>query len=326
MISKQTKKKKKNLKKKGPNGIPIAGVLLYGWYHGSQKYHGEILPRFGQIVSYPTVMQQVMLINDPEIARKIYSNPDTLNRFEPFLESVSNTITFLNGDIWAKRRKNIHTHLISTINSRQVTKGSITFLKNVIFPYLDKHKMINDIRPILRPLTFNLVLYACVGKHIQSLDDQFFIKFDDLATKFWKNFRTRIFTSFLIGNGILYNLIFKRLFNLTKLGENIRKDMVKLTIFTQQEVLQYFENNENEKNKEMIAKKRFIFNLWFEEQKNIKNYDLDTQDLTAETELDDFLELTKKLKNAKKLLIPKKDKIVKKMQDELNKINKKYEI
>eukprot|EP01084_Bolivina_argentea_P189507 325882_1 len=137
----------------GPNGIPIVGVLPYAWSIGTEKYHGYVLPTYGKIVSYPTVMQQVMLINDPDIARKIYTNPISWNRLEPFLQNVSNTITFLNGDIWLKRRKNIHSNLIATINSDEITKGSLTFLTNIIFPYLDKYNenKSSDIRKILRP-------------------------------------------------------------------------------------------------------------------------------------------------------------------------------
>ena len=169
-----------------------------------------------------------MLINDPVIAHKLYADPATLNRFEPFLESVSNTITFLNGKEWGERRKNVHSNLITTINSSQITKGSLSFLQSVVFPHLDAQQSIDDILPILRPITLNLVLFACVGTHIQSLDDPFFVAFDALASAFWRNLRARMFIAFLIGNGRLYRLFFRRFFNLSALGEAIRRKMVDL--------------------------------------------------------------------------------------------------
>ena len=46
----------------GPNGIPIAGVLPYGRYVGSMQWHGYILPTYGPVVSYPTVMVHILTL------------------------------------------------------------------------------------------------------------------------------------------------------------------------------------------------------------------------------------------------------------------------
>eukprot|EP01084_Bolivina_argentea_P189506 325880_1 len=256
--------RKRNKFPNGPNGIPVFGTALHAKLIGFCAYQLNILSKYGPVVSYPSMMQQVCAIQDPEVARQIYSNPNTWNRYEPFLHNVANTVTFLNGEKWLSRRKNIHSNLIATINSATVTKGSIEFLNNVLFPYLDKKQQITNTKDTLRPLTFNLVFFACVGKHIRSLNDEFFVEFDKLATEFMNNFRKRFLIAFLIGNGFLYNLIFKRMFRLTELGENIRKRMVKLVV----------EYDAKHQNNNSISSERKCFVDYMKETKTLTNEEL----------------------------------------------------
>ena len=214
----------------GPNGIPFLGMIPYSRWLGATVWNGTVVASYGKVASYPMGSQMFMLINDPTIARYIYQFKISRNRFEPFLDTVSNTITFLNGPIWYKRRKNIHSNLIAMLNTQFVTKGSIEFLQNVLFPFLDDKTEIDHIKPITAPLTFNLVLYGCIGHNLKSMKDPFFVAFDDKVQKFWNQMRLRIFVAWCIGQGKRYKVFFKQFLNLSRLGEDLRKEMVHLVM------------------------------------------------------------------------------------------------
>ena len=211
----------------GPNGLPFFGVVFIGKYFGSIKWHANILMKYSNnMVSYPTMKQQFILINNPNIARKLYNNYELANRYEPYLSKVNNTITFLNGKEWKKRRQNIHSNIIATMNSKFIIKGSVDFMRNIMIPYMNaefikgNNGVINvNVSELMRPLTFNLVLYSCIGKHVSGLNDPFYNEFMELTHKFWLNFRKRMFTSFAFSEN---NAYLNKKWKLEELGETLR--------------------------------------------------------------------------------------------------------
>eukprot|EP01084_Bolivina_argentea_P061248 111935_1 len=209
----------------GPLGISIFGVAFQQHFLGDFVWY-QSLKKYGKVTSYQNLQKTFFLIQDPTIARRLYNIPALANRYEPYLCNVSNTITFLNGPKWKLRRKNIHTNLLTIINSEFVIKGSIKFIKNVLIPHLDNKyiKTNTEINTLLsdifRPITFNLVLYACCGNHIQSLNDTFWINYNKQAFLFWAVWKKRIANSCLFSEN---NEIFAKRF--TPISETIRKNM-----------------------------------------------------------------------------------------------------
>ena len=69
----------------------------YSNIYSSVKWNGGVVASYGKIACYPVGRRMFMLINDPVIARHVYQHKIARNRFEPFLDTVSNSITFLLG-------------------------------------------------------------------------------------------------------------------------------------------------------------------------------------------------------------------------------------
>ena len=213
----------------GPTGITLFGIAFKQFSMVGFKWYKHLAKYDDKIVSYQNLNKIMIVINDPEIAKPFYNDPAALNRYEPYLSKVSNTITFLNGPKWKLRRKNIHTNLLTTIDSQAVIQGSTQFLKNVMFPHLNTkyansgNKIDTLLSDLWRPLTFNLVLFATTGRHIKSLDDPFWIKYNENAYKFWSVWRRRIICAYFFGDK---NERFGK--KLTPKSENIRADMVRL--------------------------------------------------------------------------------------------------
>eukprot|EP01084_Bolivina_argentea_P045376 83527_1 len=215
------------LPRTGPTGITFFGCLFSFRWSAVQFY--KSMAKYGKICSYQILNRTIILINDPELAKQIYNDPTTANRYEPYLSNVSNTITFLNGPKWKQRRKNIHTNLLTAINSQFVVEGSTKFLKTIMFPDLNKkyietnQKITILLSDIFRPLTFNLVLFATLGVHIKSLNDPFWIKYNQYAYTFWNAWGRRVLCAMIFGDN---NEKFAK--RLTPESEEIRISMVNL--------------------------------------------------------------------------------------------------
>ena len=78
----------------------------------------------------------------------------------------------------------------SELNEKSIEFGSKQALKKFIYPVIDDIKVKTkgiQIDTLFRPLMFDLMYFALTGFHLKSLDDPFFVEFNQESSKILKN-------------------------------------------------------------------------------------------------------------------------------------------
>ena len=111
----------------GHYGLPLIGS---GLAIINPKWLTNII-KSGPVYSTLVGTVNCVLINDPDLAKKHYSNPKTLN-FPPMF---ANDMMFLfaNGKAWSERRKIIYANLMSTMKASYVENATKKFIKTKVF-------------------------------------------------------------------------------------------------------------------------------------------------------------------------------------------------
>ena len=170
----------------GPYGAPLIGQAFY-----FQNPYDLLLLGPKQcaisITAGPTL--HVISINDPYLMKKVYADPRTVNSPPDFFPKADN-FAFQNGEQWSKRRKIIYANLMSTMKAKFVETATKAFIKNKVFTVFDdriekKEKI--AVKELLRPLGFNIILQACFGQELKTLDDPFWLKYDGLLQEMGRN-------------------------------------------------------------------------------------------------------------------------------------------
>merc|ERR1719242_1692132 len=81
---------------------------------------------------------------------------------------------FQYGKPWFDRRRIIQSNLMSTMKGEFVERATTGFVSSKVLPLIDQdisNGKATDPKPLLMPLGFNIVLQACYGKELESLDD-----------------------------------------------------------------------------------------------------------------------------------------------------------
>merc|ERR1719283_639345 len=88
---------------------------------------------------------------------------------------IAETTGFLqDGKPWFDRRRIIQSNLMSTMKGEFVERATTGFIASNVLPLIDRDiedGKATEIKPLLMPIGFNIVLQACYGKTLQSLDD-----------------------------------------------------------------------------------------------------------------------------------------------------------
>eukprot|EP01084_Bolivina_argentea_P053480 98189_1 len=198
----------------GELGIPFIGDLILI----------EKTSHLSAIMKYPARSMimgnyNVILINNPYLAKKYYSNPRTVDLPSSFITNCG--FAFINGKPWAERRRIISSNLMSTMNSLYIEDVTKTFIKTKLFPVFDKdilNGVVTDVKPLFRPIGFNVVLQSCFGAELESLKDPFWLKFDKSATESNKKMEINLLVTFLLGGNKISEAI-QRMFTDTTFSE-----------------------------------------------------------------------------------------------------------
>eukprot|EP01084_Bolivina_argentea_P128759 227528_1 len=185
----------------GPEGIPIFGCGLHTILFPN-TWPINLATTYGPIVFYKAFGVQNVLINDSEIIKKqiLNRNDDIgINRNESMFTDPNffmlwgakdNTIPFLfvNGNRWFKARKNIHSSLLTILNTKYVNNILSESINNSLIPELNL--VINNKngewypRQILTSLTFHTIFQANFGETTleHKLYKQILSDFDEIGT------------------------------------------------------------------------------------------------------------------------------------------------
>ena len=88
------------------------------------------------------------------------------------------------------------------------------FTKSKVFPVFDeaiKNNKPTAIKPLFRPIAFNVVLQACFGKELQSLDDPFWLTWDKKQKQNINSAEIQTYIISTVGDGAFGNFLSKLL-------------------------------------------------------------------------------------------------------------------
>ena len=219
----------------GPLSLPI-GILLGG--NPVDIYQlNQLRIKYGCIASTTMGPYDSIIINHPDLVKKIYSDSRTLDMI-PVVDIFSSSTKS-----WLERRKIIQSNLMSTLQTTFVSNSIQKFLKNVIFHEFDK-RIQNDetiyLKPLFRPIAFNVVLQAMFGKEISSLNDPFWIKWETLRQKMMTTGALQYIIRLVMGGDNKYS----RFIQTTLTGSTLQSSIEELTAF-----IDSFAQNKDQYNK-----------------------------------------------------------------------------
>ena len=153
----------------------------------------------GVVSSYMMGPAYGILINEPNLATKL---PPTANNTFVFNEETAKlSFAAANGKMWKDRRRMIYAKLMSTMKASYVEKATKKLIKTKVFPAFNKAAKDNQptqMRPLFRPIGFNIVCQACFGKELQSLQDPFWLTFDKKLSTLIQDLTKLYFSWFLV--------------------------------------------------------------------------------------------------------------------------------
>jgi len=121
--------------------------------------------------------------------KKVYASSQAVDmplQFSP----KTDIFAFQNGEQWGKRRKIIYANLMSTMKAQFVENVTKQFIKNKVFNVFDDKIEKNEkiaAKELLRPLGFNIILQACFGQELKTLNDPFWLKYNELLQEMGRN-------------------------------------------------------------------------------------------------------------------------------------------
>eukprot|EP01083_Nonionella_stella_P060528 158037_1 len=168
---------------------------------------------YGALTSFLMGPYHGILINDPHLAKQLYSDPRTVDIPSMFLLDAGG-FALQNGKPWSQRRRIIYSNLMTTMNASYVENATKQFLKTKVFPVFDadiKRNAPTTVKPLFRPIGFNMVLQACFGKVLSSLDDEYWVKYNNQSAHNNKNAELQMSIVMLLGMGPMSAMIQKLL-------------------------------------------------------------------------------------------------------------------
>jgi len=171
----------------GPIDLPFKlllcpSSLLNRW---NTEWLYTVPPRYGDVTDIGG--GRGTLINDPVLARKLFDDPRAMDTMFGGLSFSEMMFIFESGKPWSDRRRIIQSNLMSTMKGEFVEKATTQFISSKVFPLIDRDiaagKVI-DLETLLRPIGFNVVLSACFGKEIESLDGPLYVEWDKISRHF----------------------------------------------------------------------------------------------------------------------------------------------
>ena len=181
----------------GPIGLPFFGIsfgklvpILRRRYYRSEILHAT----YGSnIIYYILGSTPYVTIMSPDIARFVLSHKNALNRPKPApgAGGVSvDAFVNINGKQWIERRRLAQSVLIRMSTSAEMNKIIRQFLKETVWPILDKkikksgqgYGVWQKPRELMSFLTFDTIFYLNFGRTI-SIDDPLTQKLADLVDR-----------------------------------------------------------------------------------------------------------------------------------------------
>ena len=199
-----------NLPKGKMGMIPLLGnslqILDRDWLINMMQY--------GSVASYMMGPYHGLLLNEPSLAKKFYLDSRAVDVaiFNP--ELAETAFATANGKAWSERRRIIYANLMSTMKAAYVEKATKKFIQTKVFPEFDQAANNNEIikvKPLFRPIGFNIVLQACFGKELSSLKDPFWLTWDKKSTENAAKATVQGVVFFMLGDGKLSTWIQKLL-------------------------------------------------------------------------------------------------------------------
>eukprot|EP01083_Nonionella_stella_P060529 158042_1 len=172
----------------------------------------QFATNYGALTSFIMGPYNGILINDPHLAKQLYSDPRTVDIPSNF--AVDMGFAFQNGKAWSERRRIIYSNLMTTMKASYVENATKQFLKTKVFPVFDANIQNNEpttVKPLFRPIGFNIVLQACFGKVLSSLDDEYWIKYNKQATHNNRHADLQSIIILLLGLGPISEMVQKML-------------------------------------------------------------------------------------------------------------------
>ena len=202
----------------GPHGkIPFIGCLSE-YSRKDLDFFTSLSTTYGCIVSIMFGPFTAILLNDPKLVTKVFAMNEyrTINHTEVFTGGRSDlAFAFVNGKSWRERRKIIVSNLMSTMKARYVERATKSFTKNKLFPVFQESIKKNEaiqFKTIFRAIGFNIVLQACFGKELKSLDDPFWIEWNKLLTEQKEKAGLQQFFLFMFGGSTVISRLLQRIF------------------------------------------------------------------------------------------------------------------
>ena len=196
----------------GPIGLPYIGHL-YALGTFDTKFFSSLAIKYPIISSYFFGPFVGIVINDPKLARKVYSDDRTLNRTPTI--AIGNSFSLTNGKVWRERRRMIYSNLMSTMKSSYVEDKTKSFINNKVFPVFNadiSNNNVTSMKQLFRPIGFNIVLQAFLGKELSSLQDEFWLTWDEAVEKLNAAQAKSFMVMFMCGGNNIVSRIASNLF------------------------------------------------------------------------------------------------------------------
>eukprot|EP01083_Nonionella_stella_P221304 790794_1 len=182
----------------GPKGLPFIGSALA--FRDPETWKTIVpLAKYGPIATLQLGQMSCITISNPYLCRKIYSDPRTLDNPNDFIDT-DEFLSTANGESWAKRRKIIFANIMSTMKTSFVEDSTKNFITQKIFSVCDiniKNNETINMKKVFRAIGFNIVLHACFGKEINSLEDHFWKTYENKLSEIPQRQGIRLILFFL---------------------------------------------------------------------------------------------------------------------------------
>eukprot|EP01084_Bolivina_argentea_P185390 319692_1 len=161
----------------------------------------NICKQYGGITTICVGSLNCILINNPYLAKQYYLNPRSNDQVSWFVNDIG--FAFSNGKSWSDRRRIIYSNLMSTMKASYVEDVTKEFIKTKLFPIFDLDILRNkttNIKPLFRPIGFNIILQSCFGTELSTLNDPFWIEYDKQQTEINSKYEIIELLATLFGN------------------------------------------------------------------------------------------------------------------------------
>mmetsp|Transcript_34143 Transcript_34143/g.55655 ORF Transcript_34143/g.55655 Transcript_34143/m.55655 type:complete len:547 (-) Transcript_34143:41-1681(-) len=161
----------------GLYGLPLLGQTL----NIMDSVWLQRVSSYGCMTSIMLGPYHGLLINEPQLARQLYTNARAVDIIVANEKFANYSFATANGKVWSDRRKIIYANLMTTMTGSYVEHATKRFVQNKLFPEIAKDIQdgrATELKSLLRPLGFNIVLHACFGKELVSLQDPLWLQFD----------------------------------------------------------------------------------------------------------------------------------------------------